>query len=184
MMTTMASKTRWQRCVLPGMPPTTIMRHLKATDQEFCELSPRCFLGILLASSPFAASPEDDSTAFIIGNTVLPACMRICWGEGLELSRPQLQTLHLLMAYFGHPFCQAYMYNWGDALEGGEGRDPIVCCNFHLVGHGFGGLFFCDGRSDCLESTLSMVQQCWNKTHKSFAKRQEKSIFFLPKKSH
>ena len=100
-MTMMASKMQWQCPVLPGMLPTTIVTRLEATDEEFCKLPPRCFLGVLLASSLFAASPEDDVAAFVIDNATLLACTRICWG-GLELWRPRLQTLHLLTAYFGH----------------------------------------------------------------------------------
>ena len=79
MMTMTALKTQRQHCVLPGMPPTTIVMRLKAMDQEFHELLPRCFLGVSLASSPFAASPEDDVAAFVIDEIVLPACTRICW---------------------------------------------------------------------------------------------------------
>ena len=103
-----ASKTRRRHRNLPGMLLTTIVTPLKATDQEFCKLPLRCFLGVLLVSSPFAASFEDDVAAFVIDNTPLLACTRICWG-GLELWRPQLQTLYLLTAFFGLPLCQAYV---------------------------------------------------------------------------
>ena len=80
MMTTAATKTQRQQLVLPRMPPTTIVTCLKATDKEFCKLPPRCFLGVSLMSSPFAASPEVDVAAFVIDKTALPACTRICWG--------------------------------------------------------------------------------------------------------
>ena len=60
-----ASMTRRRRLILPGMPPTTIVMPLEAMDEEFCELPPCCFLGVSLASSPFAASPEDDVAAFV-----------------------------------------------------------------------------------------------------------------------
>ena len=84
MMMTTALKTQRQCCVLPGMPPTTIVMRLEATDQEFCELPPHCFLGVLLVSSLFASSPEDDVTVFVIDNTALPACTRIhCGGVGV-----------------------------------------------------------------------------------------------------
>jgi hypothetical protein len=39
-----------------------------------------CFLGVLSASSRFAASPEDDVAAFVINKTALLARTRICWG--------------------------------------------------------------------------------------------------------
>ena len=39
------------------------------------------------------------------------------------------------------------MYDWGDALEGEEGRDPFVSCGFHCVGHGLGVCFFVMGES-------------------------------------
>ena len=58
----------------------TIMTRLEATDEEFCKLPPHYFLGVLLASSPFAASPEDDVAVFVIDKTALPACTRISWG--------------------------------------------------------------------------------------------------------
>jgi hypothetical protein len=33
------------------------------------------------------------------------------------------------------------MYDWGDGLEGGEGRDAFVWDDFHRVGHGCGVFF-------------------------------------------
>jgi hypothetical protein len=92
-----------------------------------------------LASSPFTASPKDDVAAFVIDETALSACTRIHWG-GSELWRPRSQTRHLLMAYFGLPFVRQ-MYDWGNGLEGGEGRGPFVSRGFHRVGHGSGGCF-------------------------------------------
>ena len=67
------------------------------------------------------------------------------------------------------------MYDWCDALEGGEGGDPFVSCGFHRVGHGLKGVFFVMGSHIHVESSLSMVQRAGDKTHKSFAKSQEKS---------
>jgi len=78
-------------------------------DEEFRELPPPFFLGVLLASPPFTASREDDVAAFIIDETALSACTRIHWGGGAELWRSRSQTRHLLMAYFGHPLRQAYV---------------------------------------------------------------------------
>ncbi len=97
------------------------------------------FLGVLLASSLFAVFPEDDVAAFIIDETALPACTRIYQGGG-ELWRPRSQTRLLLTAYFGHPLIR-HMYDWGDALKGGEGGDPFVSHGFHCVGHGSGVCF-------------------------------------------
>ena len=67
------------------------------------------------------------------------------------------------------------MYDWGNALERGKGRDPFVFRGFHRVGHGSGVCFFVTGGCIRVESTVSMVQRSGDKTHKSFAKCQEKS---------
>ena len=75
-----ASMTQWRHHVLPGMPPTMIVTRLEATDEDFCDLPPRCVLGVSLVSSLFAASPEDDVPAFVIDETALLACTRIRWG--------------------------------------------------------------------------------------------------------
>ena len=131
--------TRRRRRVLPKMPLTTIVTRLEATDEEFRELPPRCFLGVSLASSPFAESPEDNVAAFVIDETALPACTRIRWG-GVGVVEAPMETRHLLTAYFGHPLRQA-MYDWRDVRERGEGRDAFVSCGFHRVGHGLGVSF-------------------------------------------
>ena len=154
MMTTTASMMRWQHRVLPGMPLTAIMKRLYATDEKFRKLPPRCFLGVLLASSPFTASPEDDVAAFVIEETALPACTRIRRG----LWRPQSQTPHLLTAYFGHPLCQAYVRLGRRTGEGG-GQGSLRFSQFPLRRPWFGGVFFVMGGCICVESTLSMVQR-------------------------
>ncbi len=46
-----------------------------------------------------------------------------------------MQTLHLLTAFLAFPFVR-HMYDWVGALEGGEGRDCVVVCNFRLIRHG------------------------------------------------
>ncbi len=155
------------------MPPTTIVTCLEATDEDFRELPPRCFLGVSLASSPFAESPEDNVAVFVIDETALPACTRIRRG-GAELWRPRLQTCHLLMAYFGHPLRQAYV-RLGRRAEGGGRRGSLRFSRFPSRRPRFGGVFFVMGSCFCVESTLSMVQRSGDKTHKSFAKSQEKS---------
>jgi hypothetical protein len=80
MMTTMALMTQRQRRVLPGIPPTMIVTRLEVTVEKFRKLPLCCFLGVLLASSLFTASPEDDVAALVIEETALPACTRIHWG--------------------------------------------------------------------------------------------------------
>ena len=172
-MVTTALMMRRQRRVLPGMPLMAIVTRLQTTDEEFRELPPRCFLGVSLVSSSFTASPEDNGAAFVIDETALSACTRICWGV-LELWRPRLQTRHLLMAYFGHPLRQAYV-RLGRRAEGGRGRGSLRFSRFPSRRPWFGGVFFVMGSCFRVESTLSMVQRSGDKTHKSFAKRQEKS---------
>jgi hypothetical protein len=119
----------------------TIVRRLKAMGQEFCELPPSCYLGVLLVSSLFAASPEEDVTAFVIDNTPLPACTRICWGGGWSCGGPDCRHFTCGRPIFAIPFVR-HMYDWDDALEGGEDRDPFVSRDFHHVGHGSGVLVF------------------------------------------
>ena len=84
--------TRRRSRVLPGMPTTTIVTRLEATNEEFRELPSGCFLGVLLASSLFAASPEDDVAAFVIDKIALPACTRICWGGVGAVEAPIADT--------------------------------------------------------------------------------------------
>jgi hypothetical protein len=48
---------------------------------------------------------------------------------GLELWRPQSQTLHLLTAYFGHPLCQAYV-RLGRCAGGGGGQGSLCFLQF------------------------------------------------------
>ncbi len=124
-------------------------------------------------SSPFTASPEDDVAGFVIDETALSACMRILWG-GSELWRPRSQTRHLLTAYFGHPLRQAYV-RLGRRARRGEGQGSLRFSWFPSRRPWFGGVFFVMGGCIRVESTVSMVQQSGDKTHKSFAKRQEKS---------
>ena len=95
-------------------------------------------------------------------------------GGGAELWRPRSQTRHLLMAYFGHPLRQAYV-RLGRRAEGGGGRGSLRFLRFPSRRPWFGGVFFVMGSCFRVESTLSMVQRSGDKTHKSFAKRQEKS---------
>ncbi len=144
-MTRMALMMRRRRRVLPGMPLMAIVTRLKATDEEFHELPPHCFLGVLLASSPFTASPEDDVAAFVIDEIALSACTRIRWG-GSELWRPRSQTRHLLTAYFGHPLRQAYV-RLGRRAGGGGGQGSLRFLRFPSRRTWFEGVFFCDGRS-------------------------------------
>ena len=76
-----------------------IVTCLKAMDQEFCKLPLRCFLGVSLASSPFTASPEDDVAAFVILDTELPACTRICW-EGVGVVEAPIADTSLADSLF------------------------------------------------------------------------------------
>ena len=95
-------------------------------------------------------------------------------GGGSELWRPRSQTRLLLMAYLYHPFRQAYVRLGRRA--GGGGRLRFLCFSrFPSRWPWFGGVFFVMGGCIRVESTVSMVQRSGDKTHKSFAKRQEKS---------
>jgi hypothetical protein len=95
-------------------------------------------------------------------------------GGGSELWRPRSQTCHLLTAYFGHPLRQAYVRLGRHAGEGG-GQGSLRFSWFPSRRPWFGGVFFVMGGRIRVESTVSMVQRSGDKTHKSFAKRQEKS---------
>jgi len=95
-------------------------------------------------------------------------------GGGSELWRPRSQTSHLLTAYFGHPLCQAYV-RLGRRAGGGGGQGSLRFSRFPSCRPWFGGVFFVMGGRICVESTVSMVQRSGDKTHKSFAKHQEKS---------
>jgi hypothetical protein len=95
-------------------------------------------------------------------------------GGGSELWRPRSQTRHLLTAYFGHPLRQAYV-RLGRRAGGGGGQESLRFSRFPSRRPWFGGVFFVMGGRIRVESTVSMVQRSGDKTHKSFAKRQEKS---------
>jgi hypothetical protein len=174
---TTASKTRRRRCVLPGMPLTTIVTRLEAMDQVFHKLPPRCFLGVSLASSPFTASPEHDVTVFVIDNTMLPACTRICWGGVPVVEAPIADTSLADVLFCPSPLSGGICTTGAVCWRGGKAEIPLflaISITLAMVR----GCVFVMGGWISVESTLSTVQQRWNKTHKSFAKCQEKSTFF------
>jgi hypothetical protein len=93
-------------------------------------------------------------------------------GGGSELWKPRSQTRHLLTAYFG--LRQAYI-RLGRRAGGRRGKGSFRFSRFPSRRPWFGGVFFVMGGRIRAESTVSMVQRSGDKTHKSFAKRQEKS---------
>jgi hypothetical protein len=100
-------------------------------------------MGVLLASSPFTASPEDDVAAFVIDKTALSACTRIRWG-GVGVVEALIADTSLADGLFW-PSPSSGICTTGVTVEGGEGRDPFVSRGFHCVGHGSGGCFFVMG---------------------------------------
>ena len=126
-----------------------------------------------MASSPFTASPEDDVAAFIIDKTALPACMRICWGGGGVEEAPITDTSLADGLFWPSPssgICTTGATGW----RGGRAGIPsflMVSIASAMVRE----CVFCDGRSYSRRVYKSMVQRSGDKTHKSFAKRQEKS---------
>ena len=130
------------------------------------------FLGVSLAPSPFAVFPEDDVTAFVIDETALPACTRIRRG-GVRVVEAPIADMSLADGLFWPSLRQVYVRLVRRAGRGG-GQGSLCFSQFPSRLPWFGGVFFVMGGRICVESTVSMVQQSGDKTHKSFAKRQKK----------
>jgi hypothetical protein len=63
----------------------------------------------------------------------------------------------------------------GQRAGGGGGQGSLRFSRFSSCRPWFGGVFFEMGGCIRVESMVNMVQRSGDKTHKSFAKRQEKS---------
>jgi len=111
--------------------------------------------------------------AFIIDETALPACTRIRWGGVRVVEAPIADTSLADGLFWPSPssgICTTGATDW----RGGRAGIPSFLA-VSIASAMVRGCVFCDGRSYSVESTVSMVQQSGDKTHKSFAKRQEKS---------
>ena len=162
--------TRRQRRVLPGMPPTTVVMRLEAMDEEFRELTPRCFLGVLLVSSLFAASPEDDIAVFIIDKTTLPACTRICWG-GVGVVQAPIADKSLAGGLFRPSPSSGICTTGATRWRGGRAGIPsflAVSIALAMVW----GCVFCDGRSYSRRVYAKYGTTIWGQNSQIFGQTQ------------
>ena len=98
-----------------------------------------------MASSPFTASPEDDVAAFIIDETALPACTRICWGGVGVVEAPIADTSLADGLFWPSPssgICTTGATGWRGGRAGISSFLPVSIASAMVR-----GCVFCDGRS-------------------------------------
>jgi hypothetical protein len=103
------------------------------------------FLGVSLASSLFAVFPEDDFAAFVIDETALPVCTRICRG-GFGVVEAPIADMSLADGLFWPSPSSGICTTGATRWRGGRAGIPsflVVSIASAMVR----GCVFCDGRS-------------------------------------